>query len=98
MSIFTGDEDEELHTYGGATIEASLSGSIGSVPPVNVTDNKDGTYHLSFTPNSVGSYQLNVQVNGCKIMGSPFVMRFQCSEISEIQTLLSARMSNADKR
>ena len=93
LRLVTRDEDEELHSYGGATVEASLSGSGGSVTHIDVTDNDDGTYHLSFTLASVGSYQLNVRVNGCEIMGSPFKVKVQCSEISEIQALLSKRVS-----
>ena len=98
LRLVTRDEDEQLHSYGGATIEASLSGSGGSVTPVYVTDNEDGTYHLSFTPTSVGIYQLNVLVNGYEVMGSPFAVTVQCSEISEIETMLSAEVSNAEKR
>ena len=63
-----------------------------------MTDNEDGTYHLSFTPTSVGIYQLNVLVNGYEVMGSPFAVTVQCSEISEIETMLSAEVSNAEKR
>lgn len=40
--------------------------------PVKITDRKDGSYLLTFNPNSHGHYFFHVQIGGKHIKGSPF--------------------------
>jgi hypothetical protein len=51
----------------------------GLLPPaaplaVAVTDNLDGTVTCRYTPTSVGSVQVRVQVLGAHVPGSPFAL------------------------
>ena len=46
--------------------------SRGDVTPVEVKDNKDGSYSASFVANQVGEVKLSVTIKGQQIKGSPF--------------------------
>ena len=96
IRLVTRYEDENLCDHGGATVEATLSISE-SIIPVNTTDNHDGTYHLSFTPTLVGDHQLNVEIFGCQIKGSPFQVKVS-SECNEIQALMSKWLTEGENR
>ena len=67
LRLVTQNEEAELYTRGGDTIEATLEGA-----PVEVLDNNDGTYQLLIIPNLADEYQLFVKIHGVQIMGSPF--------------------------
>ena len=96
IRLVTRYEDENLCDLGGAAVEATLSISE-SVIPVNTTDNHDGTYSLSFTPTLVGDHQLNVEIFGCQIKGSPFQVKVS-SECNGIQALMSKRLTKGEER
>ena len=82
--------------FSAATVGETPSTSE-SIIPVNTTDNHDGTYSLFFTPTSMEDYQLNVEVFGCRIKGSPFQVKVS-SECDEIQALMSKRLTKGEKR
>ena len=68
LRLVTQNEDGELYTRGGDTIEAILAGE-----PVEIQDNEDGTYNLVIrTASTADDYQLSVKIHGIHIMGSPF--------------------------
>lgn len=96
LRLVTRDKKGDNFTFGGARVEASLSNVAPSIP-VEVTDNQDGTYSLSFILNSPGDCQLHVKVNGHHIMGSPFRVQVH-TEKDEIQMLLSKQLVKGEKR
>ena len=87
------DVDEN---FSAATVGETQSTSE-SIIPVNTTDNHDGTYSLFFTPTSMGDHQLNVEIFGCRIKGSPFQVKVS-SECEEIQALMSKHLTKGEKR
>ena len=96
IRLVTQYKDENLCDLGGATVEASLAISE-SIIPVNIADNHDGTYSLSFTPTLVGDHRLSVEIFGCQIKGSPFQVKVS-SECQKIQALMSKRLTEGEKR
>ena len=57
---------------GGNEIVIQAQSSRGDVTPVEVEDNKDGSYSASFVANQVGEVKLSVTIKGQQIKSSPF--------------------------
>ena len=57
---------------GGSHIIAQVQSRRGDVVPVEVKDNKDGSYSASFVANQVGEVKLSVTIDGEHIKGSPY--------------------------
>ena len=57
-------------------LEGLLNGSLltpsGEKEPVQVKDNKDGTYDISCVPKEPGPHELAVDYDGVPLVGSPF--------------------------
>lgn len=55
---------------GGDTVVVTVTGANSATP--SVTDNTDGTYSTSYTPNNAGSDSVAITLNGDAISGSPY--------------------------
>ena len=72
FKVVTKDQSCHLHHKGGSEVVIQAQSSRGDVTPVEVKDNKDGSYSASFVANQVGEVKLSVTIKGQQIKGSPF--------------------------
>ena len=72
FKIVTKDRSNHLCHKGGSEVVIQAQSSRGDVTPVEVKDNKDGSYSASFVANQVGEVKLTVTIKGQQIKGSPF--------------------------
>ena len=72
IKVITKDHSNYLCHKGGSKIVIQVQSSRGDVTPVEVKDNKDGSYSASFVANQVGEIKLSVTIKGQQINGSPF--------------------------
>ena len=72
FKVITKDYSNHLYHKGGSEVVIQVHSSRGDVTPVEVKDNKDGSYSASFVANQVGEVKLSVTIKGQQIKGSPF--------------------------
>jgi len=72
FKIVTKDQSNHLCHKGGSKVVIQTQSSRGDVTPVEVKDNKDGSYSASFVANQVGEIKFLVTIKGQQIKGSPF--------------------------
>ena len=72
FQVVTRDKTNHLCHKGGSEVVIQAQSSRGDVTPVEVKDNKDGSYSASFVANQVGEVKLSVTIKGQQIKGSPF--------------------------
>ena len=72
FKIVTKDQNNSLCHKGGNNVIIHAQSSHGDVTPVEVKDNKDGSYSASFVANQVGETKLSVTVKGQQITCSPY--------------------------
>ena len=72
FKIVTKNQSNHLCQKGGSKIVIHAQSSRGDVTPVEVVDNKDGSYSASFVANQVGEVKLSISIKGQQIKGSPF--------------------------
>ena len=72
FKIVTKDQSNHLYQKGGIKVVIQAQSSRGDVTPVDVKDNKDGSYSASFVANQVRDVKLSVTIKGQQIKGSPF--------------------------
>ena len=72
FKIATKDQRNRLCHRGGSKVIIQAQSSRGDSTPVEVKDNKDGSYSASFVANQVGEVKLSVIIKGQQIKGSPF--------------------------
>ena len=70
--LVTRDKNNHLYHKGGSKVVIHAQSSRGDVTPVEVVDNKDGSYSASFVANQVGEVKLSITIKGQQIKGSPF--------------------------
>ena len=70
--VVTKDQNNHLCSKGGSKVVVHAQSSRGEVTPVEVKDNKDGSYSASFVANQIGEVKLSVTIKGQQIKGSPF--------------------------
>ena len=70
--IVTKNQNSHLCQKGGSKVVIQAQSSRGDVTPVEVKDNKDGSYSASFVVNHTGEVKLSVTIKGQQIKGSPF--------------------------
>ena len=70
--LVTRDKNNYLYHKGGSKVVIHAQRSSGDVTPVEVVDNKDGSYLASFVANQVGEVKLSISIKGEQIKGSPF--------------------------
>jgi len=75
ITVTTKDEFGNLLLDGGAPISATLTNlEDQSTLSVDVLDNNDGTYNLSYIPQTAGNYQLDVKLGEESIKDTPLVV------------------------
>ena len=72
IKVITKDQSNHLYHKGGSKVVIQAQSNRGDVTPVEVKDNKDGSYSASFVANQVGEVKLSVTIKGQQIKGSPF--------------------------
>ena len=75
FKIVIKDQNNHLYHKGGSKVVIQAQSSRGDVTPVEVKDNKDGSYSASFVANQVGEVKLSVAIKGQQIKGSPFSVK-----------------------
>ena len=71
ISILTRDSFNNRVTNGGATVVAKIEGAnIGT--DVDIADNEDGTYTVSYVPAESGIDTIDISINGRPVDGNPF--------------------------
>ncbi|XP_023720662.1 tripartite motif-containing protein 45 isoform X3 [Cryptotermes secundus] len=75
--VVTRDADGRPLRHGGEKVVAEVwyKDTSHRKVPVKVTDQQDGTYLISFVPDTSGNLSLSVSVQGKPIKGSPFHVR-----------------------
>ena len=72
FKVVTKDRSNSLCQKGGSKVVIQAQSSTGDVTPVEVKDNKDGSYSASFVANQIGEVNLSVTIKGQQVKGSPF--------------------------
>ena len=72
FQVVTKDKSDHHCHKGGNKVVIQAQSSRGDVTPVEVKDNRDGSYSASFVANQVGEVKLSVTIKGQQIKGSPF--------------------------
>ena len=70
--LVTRDKNNDLYHKGGSEVVIHAQSSRGDVTPVEVVDNKDGSYSASFVANQVGEVKLSITIKRQQIKDSPF--------------------------
>ena len=83
FKIITKNINNNCCTQGGSHIIAQVQSRRGDVVPVEVKDNKDGSYSASFVANQVGEVKLSVTIDGEHIKGSPYSVKV-CQDYKSI--------------
>ena len=81
FKVLTKDQSNHLYHKGGSKVVIQAQSSRGDVTPVEVKDNKDGSYLASFVANQVGDVKLSVAIKGQQIKGSPFNVKVHAKYI-----------------
>ena len=74
FNIVTKDHHNHICHKEGSDITSQAQSSRGEVIPVEMKDNKDGSYSASFIANHVGELRLSVTINKQHIKGSPYLV------------------------
>ena len=72
FKVVTKDKGNNLCQKGGSKVIIQAQSNRGDITPVEVKDNKDGSYSASFVANQVGEVKLSVTIKGQQIKDSPF--------------------------
>ena len=72
FKIATKNQSNLLCQKGGSKVVIHAQSSRGNVTPVEIVDNRDGSYSASFVANQVGEVKLSISIKGQQIKGSPF--------------------------
>ena len=72
FKIITKNHNNTRCSKGGSHIIAQVQSSRGDVVPIEVKDNRGGSYSASFVANQVGEVKLSVTIEGQHIKGSAY--------------------------
>ena len=75
FKVVTKDQFGQPCQEGRSQVIIQAQSSRGDVTPVEVEDNKDGSYSTSFVANQAGEMKLLVTIKGQQIKGSPFIVK-----------------------
>lgn len=77
LLLQTRDDQEREMCHGCANVEVNVfyRDVTFKTLAVNVSDKRDGTYIISFIPDTAGLIQVSIMVNGKPIKNSPFTVR-----------------------
>eukprot|EP01125_Pyxidicula_operculata_P001962 TRINITY_DN1191_c0_g1_i2.p1 TRINITY_DN1191_c0_g1~~TRINITY_DN1191_c0_g1_i2.p1 ORF type:complete len:319 (+),score=99.87 TRINITY_DN1191_c0_g1_i2:125-1081(+) len=87
FEITANDASGNKMSSGGDTFDVDIEGAEN--PQIQVTDNKDGTYSVSYGPVESNEYKLNIKHKGEHISGSPFTLNVTETPISGELTSLT---------
>ncbi len=73
MNEFTVDCRSVQPVIGG--LKVSIKGPERSSAQLNIIDNKNGTFKITYKPTSTGTYTMTVKIANENIPGSPFSIR-----------------------
>ncbi|BFF95562.1 tripartite motif-containing protein 45 [Drosophila madeirensis] len=81
LMLHSRDADGVSLCHGGLQINCMIKykDSTSKFLPIDVADNRDGTYNISFTPDSQGTLILTITINERPIKSSPFT--FQARQV-----------------
>ena len=70
------DESGKPFPHGGESVKGEISMMGSTNPPIEarVADNGNGTYDVSFTPQTLGEHELAITISSYPIKGSPFII------------------------
>jgi hypothetical protein len=71
LSITAFDALGNRITRGGAGFEVRVEDDSGERPAENLTDNRDGTYGVTFSP-GYGVFRVHVRLDGEEVAESPY--------------------------
>ena len=74
FKVVTKDQNGQPCQKGGSQVIIQAQSSA-EVTPVEVKDNKDGSYSTSFVANHVEELKLSVTIKGRQIKGSPYIVK-----------------------
>jgi len=74
FNIVTKDHHNHICHNESSDITSQAQSSRGDVIPVEIKDNKDGSYSASFVANHVGELRLSVTIKKQHIKGSPYLV------------------------
>ena len=87
--------------FGNAVIgvDAALSIDVTAGPNddesfTGITDNSDGTYTASYTPQTIGTDEITITLNSIEIFGSPYSSNVTNSEVSASNSSVTANPTN----
>ena len=81
-------EGRQCHNkHDHVTVEISEEQGRECVTEVRITDNKDGSYKISYSPKDQGKYIVSVKVNGKHICKSPFSVQVKLFQVRPVLTL-----------
>ena len=86
ITLICNDTNDRRMRYGGQVIKPSFPGL--EVRDVAVTDNKDGSYTISFCPNQCGMLSFEVSING--------IQAPQCSLTKQVKWVISDAYGSGD--
>ena len=75
FKVVTKDQNGQPCQKGGSQVIIQARSNRGDVTPVEVKDNKDGSYSALFVANQIGEIKLSVTIKGQGIVGSPFIVK-----------------------
>eukprot|EP01125_Pyxidicula_operculata_P021818 TRINITY_DN8667_c0_g1_i1.p1 TRINITY_DN8667_c0_g1~~TRINITY_DN8667_c0_g1_i1.p1 ORF type:complete len:745 (-),score=216.17 TRINITY_DN8667_c0_g1_i1:63-2297(-) len=61
-------------TSGGTPFSVSVTGPFGDPSDVDVVDNKDGTYSVTYMPTDMGDHKVEVKLNNQPVDKSPYLV------------------------
>ncbi|XP_017775738.1 PREDICTED: filamin-A isoform X2 [Nicrophorus vespilloides] len=65
----------DTNEAGYGDLDVTVKGPDGSVRPLKLTDNGDGTYNATFVPDDCGRYKVEVQYAGQEVPGTPYILQ-----------------------
>ena len=71
LKIFAVDHEGNMKVKGGDVFTVSIEGP-GRTQREKITDNKDGTYDITFIPFRSGTYNFFVQYEGVNLRNCPY--------------------------
>ncbi|XP_074856937.1 E3 ubiquitin-protein ligase TRIM45 [Carettochelys insculpta] len=76
FTLVCNDTSGELMGKGGEPIRVTIThrDKKDCVIKPSVCDKRDGTYHISYTPEALGTYTVCIYVKGQHVQGSPFTL------------------------
>ena len=74
VKVVSRDSRGQEVDHGGDMVSCRLTPVGKTSKECQVTDNSDGTYHVSVTPQQLGQHKLSIIIHGQDIQGSPFDM------------------------